>query len=368
MIEGVLLALAHLAEERQSVEPPDAPLESLQGHLVGSLRAQGLHGGVLDCRDQVPRAPSLVDLVQRVDHRRREVLQGDDQILRRNLARVEDERLRLRVLRVEGEDLDFPREEELQAFRVVRRAEDAVLGVHVEDQYGCGRLPDDPKAHELVEDRLARARPAEDPERLLDELAHVHLHVERLDARDRAQGRGGLGDLVDALDVLPGRVATRREVRRDRLRLAQLLRVSLDELDHPELCLGIEDRAAVAFVGLRSRHHDIADGGAGELVRDIVRLVDHVLDEAIEIVARALDDDGIRNPQLLGIVKLEFRDEAVDDRGRNDFPDLHRRSLASLSKYSWNALRLRPSTPVSPCRIVRTSRPIRRADLITASS
>src|SRR5207249_11919761 len=51
----------------------------------------------------------------------------------------------------------------------------------------------------------------------------------------------------------------------------------------------------------------------------------------------------------------------------DDLPDLHRRSLATLSRYSWNALRFRPSTCVSPSRIVRTSSPIRSAIFITLS-
>src|SRR5438552_10103357 len=59
---------------------------------MGPLRSEDLHGRFLDRRDQVPARASFRDLVERVDHRRREVLEGDDEVLRRDLPRVEDER------------------------------------------------------------------------------------------------------------------------------------------------------------------------------------------------------------------------------------------------------------------------------------
>src|SRR6266540_1939350 len=219
----------------------------------------------------------------------------------------------------------------------------------------------------LMVEISARPGPAEDGEVLLDELLHGQLHIEGLDARDRPEGRGCLRDLVDPLDVLPDGVAAHGEIRRDRLRLAQLLGLPVDELNHPKLRLAVEDRPAVPFVGLRSRHDHVVDRRAGELVRDVARFVEDVLDEAEEVVPRAFDDDRVRDSEFLRIMQLELRDEAVNHGRGDDLPDLHRRSLATLSRYSWNALRLRPSTCVSPSRIVRTSRPIRRAILITAS-
>src|SRR6266568_5029637 len=361
-----VLPFFRLLEEGEPVQSADSALQALQGHLVGPLRPEDLHRGLLDRRDQVPPRTALCDLVQGVDHRRREVLQRDDQVLRRDLPRVEDERPRLLVLRIEGEDLDLSREEELQPFRVVRRAEDAVFAVHVEDEDGSDVPRQDAGTHELIEDRLARPGPAEDGEGLLDELLHVQLHIEGLDARDRPEGRGCLRDLVDPLDVLPDGVAAHGEIRRDRLRLAQLLGLPVDELDHPELRLAVKDRPAIPFVGLRSRHDHVADRRAGELVRDVARFVEDVLDQAEEVVPRTFDDDRVRDPEFLRIMQLELRDEAVNHGRGDDLPDLHRRSLATLSRYSWNALRLRPSTCVSPSRIVRASRPIRRAILMTA--
>src|SRR2546422_441898 len=121
-------------------------------------------------------------------------------------------------------------------------------------------------------------------------------------------------------------------------------------------------------VPVRPRHDDVADRRPRELVRDVARLVDHVLDEAVEVVPRALDDDGVRDSEFLGVVELELRDEPVDHGCGDDLPDLHRKSLATLSRYSWNALRFRPSTAVRPSRTVRTSSPIRNAALRTASS
>src|SRR5438876_764223 len=85
------------------------------------------------------------------------------------------------------------------------------------------------------------------------------------------------------------------------------------------------------------------------------------------IVPSAFDDDRERDLQLLGIPELELRDQALDHGCGDDLPDLHRRSLATLSRYSWNALRFRPSTWVSPSRIVRTSRPMRSAIFSTLS-
>src|SRR5439155_7568877 len=92
-----------------------------------------------------------------------------------------------------------------------------------------------------------------------------------------------------------------------------------------------------------------------------------VLHEAIEVVSCALDADRERNLQFLRISELEFRDEAVDHGRGADLPDLHRKSLATLSRYSWNALRFRPSNCVSRSRIVSTSDPIRSAIFITVS-
>src|SRR5205807_8036674 len=198
-------------------------------------------------------------------------------------------------------------------------------------------------------------------------LFHVQLHMEGLDARDRAQGRGRVRDLVDPFHVGPGRVAACGEVGWDRLRLAQLLRLSVHELDHPELRLAVEDGTAVSLVRLRPGDDHVRHRGTRQLVRDVALLVQDVLDEAVEIVPGAFDDDREGDLQLLGIPELELRDQTLDHGRGDDLPDLHRRSLATLSRYSWNALRFRPSTWVSPSRIVRTSRPMRRAIFITLS-
>src|SRR6266571_5041795 len=198
-------------------------------------------------------------------------------------------------------------------------------------------------------------------------LFRIDLHVERFDARDRAQRRGRVRDFVDPLHVVPRCMSARGEVRRDRLRLAELLRLPVHELDHPEFRLAVEDRASIPLVRLRARHDHVGDRRAGELVRDVALLVYDVLHEAIEVVSCALDDDRERDLQFLRIPELELRHEAVDDGRGDDLPDLHRKSLATLSRYSWNALRFRPSTCVSPSRIVRTSSPIRSAIFITLS-
>src|SRR5438445_5496969 len=120
-------------------------------------------------------------------------------------------------------------------------------------------------------------------------------------------------------------------------------------------------------MGLRPRHNHVRNRRSGELVRNVAVFVEDVLDEAVEVVPRALDDDRERDLQFLWIAELELRDEAVDHGCGDDLPDLHRRSLATLSRYSWKALRFRPSTCVSPSRIVRTSSPIRSAIFITLS-
>src|SRR5437667_9618669 len=153
-------------------------------------------------------------------------------------------------------------------------------------------------------------------------------------------------------------MSARGEVRRDRLRLAELLRLPVHQLDHSEFRLAVEDRASIAFVRLRPRHDHVRDRRTRELVRDIALLVYDVLHEAIEVVSCALDDDRERNLQFLRISELECRDEAVDHGRGDDLPDLHRKSLATLSRYSWNALRFRPSPCVRPSRIVPQSRPI----------
>src|SRR5207245_10642598 len=149
--------------------------------------------------------------------------------------------------------------------------------------------------------------------------------------------------------------------------LRELFRRPVPELEQPEFRLAIEDRAAVPFVRLRAGHDHVRDRRTGELICDVALFVQHVLDEAIEIVPCALDDDRERDLQFLGIPELELRDQAVDHGCGDDLADLHRRSLATLSRYSWNALRFRPSTWVSPSRIVRTSSPIRSAIFITVS-
>src|SRR5437660_2424094 len=179
--------------------------------------------------------------------------------------------------------------------------------------------------------------------------------MERLDSRDRPQGRGRVRDLVDPFHIGAGRVAARGEVRRDRLRLAQLLRLPVHELDHPEFRLAVEDGTSIPLVRLRPRHDHVRDRGTRELVRDVALLVQDVLDETVEVVPGAFDDDREGDLQLLGIPELELRDQALDHGRRDDLPDLHRRSLATLSRYSWNALRFRPSTWVSPSTILRTS-------------
>src|SRR5438876_6951989 len=362
-----VFGLRHGLEERKAVEPADPPLETLEGHFVGPLRSEHFHRRVLDGRDQVPAPARLCDLVQRVDHRRGQILQRDDEVLRRDLARVEDERFGLSVLRIQGEDFDLPGEEELQAFRLVRRAENPVLAVHVEDEDGSDFLREDPRADELVQDRLARPGPPEDRERFLDELLHVELHEERFHAGDGAQRRGRIRHFVNAFHVVPGRMSACGEVRRYCLGLAELLRLPVYELDHPEFRLAVENRAAVPVVRLRPRHDHVRDRRTRELVRDVALLIYDVFHEAIEVVSRALDDDRERDLQFLRIPELELRAEAVDDRRGDDLPDLHRKSLATLSRYSWNALRFRPSTCVSPSRIVRTSSPIRSAIFITLS-
>src|SRR5437660_1879875 len=356
-----VLALLRLLEEREAVQATDPALEPLEGHLMGPLGPEDLHRRLLHSRDEVAPGASFRDLIERVDHGCREVLQGDDQVLGRDLPRVEDEGPRLLVLRIEGEDLDLSREEELQALRVVGRAEDAVFAVHVEDQDGAGVARDDPGTHELVQDRFSGAGASEDRERFLDQLLHVQLYVERLDARDRAERGGRVRDLVDPFHIGPGRVATCGEVRRDRLRLTQLLRLTVHELDHPELRLAVEDGASIPLVRLQPRRDHVRDRGTRELVRDVALLVQDVLDEAVEVVPGAFDDDREGDLQLLGIPELELRDQAFDHGRGDDLPDLHRRSLATLSRYSWNALRFRPSTWVSPSRTVRPSRPKRRA-------
>src|SRR5881296_785753 len=71
MVERVLSFL-RLLEEGESVQPPDSALQALQRHLVGPLRPEDLHRGLFDRRDQVPPRTALCDLVQGVDHRRRE--------------------------------------------------------------------------------------------------------------------------------------------------------------------------------------------------------------------------------------------------------------------------------------------------------
>src|SRR5207245_9520606 len=220
---------------------------------------------------------------------------------------------------------------------------------------------------ELVQDRVARPGPTEDRERFLDELLHVELHVERFDARDRAQRGGRVRDFVDPFHVVARRMSARGEIRRDRLRLAELLRLPVHELDHPEFRLAVEDRASITLVRLRSRHDDVRNRRTRELVRDVALFVQDVLDEAVEVVPRALDDDGERDLQFLRVPELELRDEAVDHGCGDDLPALHRRSLATLSRYSWTALRFRPSTCVSPPRFVRPSPPTRRAIFIPLS-
>src|SRR5437773_12396985 len=92
---------------------------------MGPLGPEDLHRRLLHGRDQVAAGAPFRDLVERVDHGCREVLQGDDQVLWRDLPRVEDEGPRLLVLRIEGEDLHLPREEELQA---LRRSEERRVG------------------------------------------------------------------------------------------------------------------------------------------------------------------------------------------------------------------------------------------------
>src|SRR5256712_12944115 len=362
-----ILGLRHRPQEREPIEPADPPLQALERHLMGPLRSEHLHRRVLHGGDEVPASAALRDLVQRVDHGRGEVLQRDDEVFRRDLPGVEDERLGLAVLRVQGEDLDLPGEEELQALRLIGRAEHAVLAVHVEDQDGSDVLREDSGADELVQDRLARAGPTEDRERLLDELLHVELHVERLDAGDGAERRRRVRDFVDPLHVVPRRMSTRGKVRRNRLRLAEPLRLPVHELDHSELRLAVADPAALPFLGLRSRHDHVGNRRAGELVCDVALFVQDVLDQAIEIVPCPLDDDGERDLQFFRVSELKLRDQAVDHGCGDDLADLHRRSLATLSRYSWNALRFLPSTCVSPSRIVRTSSPIRSAIFITVS-
>src|SRR5467141_4412028 len=250
------------------------------------------------------------------------------------------------------------------------QAEDGIRDSSVTGVQTCA-LPifarDDPGAHEFVQDRFPCPGAPEDRERLLGQLLHVQLYMERLDSRDRPERGGRVGDLVDPFHVGSGRVAARGKVRRDRLRLAQLLRLPIDELDHPEFRLAVEDRTAVSLVRLRSRHDHVRDRRARELVRDVALLVQDVLDKTIEIVPGAFDDDGEGDLQLLRVPELKLRDEPLDHGGRDDLPDLHRRSLAIRSRYSWNALRFRPSTWVRPSRIVRTSSPMRRAIFITLS-
>src|SRR5256885_8916847 len=362
-----ILALLRLLQERKAVQPADSALEALEGHLVGSLGSEDFHRGLLHGRDEIAASAPFRDFIQRVDHRPGKILQGDDQVLRRDLPRVEDEGPRFLVLRIEGEDLDLPREEELQPFRVVGRSEDAVFAVHVENEDGARVARDDSCAHEFVEDRFPCAGPPEDREGFLHEFLHVQLHVERLDSGDRAQRGGRVRDFVDSLHICAGRVSTGGEVRRDRLWLAQLLRLPVHELNHPEFRFAVENGTPVSFVRLRPRNDHVRDRRARELVGDVALLVQDVLDETIEIVSRALDNDREGDLQFLGIPELELRDEALDHGRGDDLPDFHRRSLATLSKYSWNALRFRPSTCVNPSRIVRTSSPIRRAIFITLS-
>src|SRR6266571_2981503 len=317
-----ILAFFRLFQEWETVESSDPTLETLERHLMGPFRSEDLHRCVLHRRDQIAARASFRDFVEGVDHRRREVLEGDDEVLRGDLPRDED-----------GSDV----------FR------------------------QDAGAHELVQNRFARPGPPEDRERFLNELLHVELDMERFDAGDRAERRRGVRDFVDPLHVVPRRMSARGEVRRDRLGFAELLRLPIHELDHPELRLAVEDWAAVSLVRLRAGHNHVGDRRARELVCNVALFVQDVLDQAIEIVPGALDDDRERDLQFLGVPELELRDEAVDYGRGDDLANLHRRSLATLSRYSWNALRFRPSTCVSPSRIVRTSSPIRSAIFITVS-
>src|SRR5437879_8638088 len=140
--------------------------------------------------------------------------------------------------------MHLPGEEEFQAFRLVGRAEHAILAVHVEDEDGSDVLREDAGTHEFVQDRLARPGPTEDRERLLDELLHVELHVKRLDAGDGPERRRRLRDLVDSFHVVPRRMAARGEVWRNRLRVAELLRLTVHERDHSELRTATEDDSA----------------------------------------------------------------------------------------------------------------------------
>src|SRR2546426_8696375 len=118
---------------------------------------------------------------------------------------------------------------------------------------------------------------------------------------------------------------------------------------------------------LRPRHDDVRDCRSSDVVRGVALLVQDVLGETVESVSSALDDEREGDLQCLRIAELEFRDEALDDGCGDDLPNLHRRSLATLSRYSWKALRFRPSTCVSQSRIVRTSSPIRSAIFMTLS-
>src|SRR5437899_2926041 len=101
----------------------------------------------------------------------------------------------------------------------------------------------------------------------------IGYDVARVDAGDGPERRRRLRDLVDSFHVVPRRMSARGEVRRDRLRLAELLRLPVHELDHPELRLAVEDWAAVPFVGLRAGHDHVGDRRAGELVRDVALFV-----------------------------------------------------------------------------------------------
>src|SRR6266571_44720 len=147
-----ILAFFRLFQEWETVESSDPTLETLERHLMGPFRSEDLHRCVLHRRDQIAARASFRDFVEGVDHRRREVLEGDDEVLRGDLPRVEDERPCLFVLRIEGEDVHLPGEEVLQALRLVGRAEHAVLAVHVEDEDGSDVFRQDAGAHELVQD------------------------------------------------------------------------------------------------------------------------------------------------------------------------------------------------------------------------
>ncbi len=335
---------------------------------MGDLFPELLDGRLPDRGDEVPVAATPVDLIHRVDHAGAEVLQRDEQVLGLDLAGVEDERLRVLVLRVEGEDLDLVGEVELQALCVVRAGVHAVLADHVEDQDGADVLREDREADELVQDRLARPRASEDPERLFREGLEVHVDEVRLDAADRAEGDTRVRDLVDRLDVRARGVTGLGEVRRDRLRLGESAALLRDELDGPEEGLAVEERPAVALVRAGAGEDRVLVVRPRQPLRDLELLVHDVLDEAVEVVFPTLDDDREPNPKILGIVELELGLQSSGDGTRDNLANLHLTSLANWSRYSWNAPLRRPSICVSPAATSPTGIPRRPHSLRISSS